>query len=67
MNISIKKLFHREPSLNKKITRFIVGYKDKSIPARKSVFKPEILIPCYNHGRYLSGLLNNVYEKKIAK
>ncbi len=65
MNISIKKLFHREPGLNEKLVRFILKYKDKPIPLRESVFKPEILIPCYNHGRYLPGLLNNVYEIKL--
>ena len=65
MNISIKKLFYREPSLNEKINQFIIKYKNKPIPLRESVFKPEILIPCYNHGRYLPGLVNNVYEKKL--
>ena len=44
-------------SLNQKLLRFIVENVGRTPPEREKTFRQEILIPCFNHGRFLPGLL----------
>lgn len=46
------------PSLNEKLVQFRAEYGSRPLPAREADFSPEILVPCYNHGRFLPGLLD---------
>lgn len=40
-------------NLNQKILAFIQQNSHRQLPKREELLSPEILIPCYNHGKYL--------------
>lgn len=46
--------------IKKNINIFIEKYKDKQFKEREVVFSPEILIPCYNHGKFLKDALSSL-------
>ncbi len=52
---------HRPPTiprtLNERMREFIDRNRHRAIPPRETSFRPEILIPCYNHAAYLARLL----------
>jgi GT2 family glycosyltransferase len=48
--------------INKNINAFIEKYQNTHIPEREASFSPEILIPCYNHGKFLMDALASVPE-----
>ncbi len=58
--IKLVKLKLRNQQINKRVNRFIEQNKDKPLPPRESDLKPEIVIPCYNHGQYLEAALKSV-------
>lgn len=60
-NTSIKK----NRDINKSINEFIANL-DKTIQPRETDFKPEILIPCYNQGRFLKDALSSINKRDIA-
>ncbi|WDF47291.1 glycosyltransferase family A protein [Chryseobacterium sp. KACC 21268] len=43
-------------TLNERVLNFIKSKENLPLPAREKDFLPEILIPCYNHGKYLEYL-----------
>lgn len=43
-------------TLNERVLNFIKSREDQPIPVREKNLSPEILIPCYNHGKYLPDL-----------
>ena len=47
-----------ERKINIKILSFIQSKKDVPLPEREKQFNKEIIIPCYNHGKYLKFILN---------
>lgn len=47
-------------NINKNINCFIEKYRDKQIQEREISFLPEILIPCYNHGKFLKDALSSL-------
>jgi cellulose synthase/poly-beta-1,6-N-acetylglucosamine synthase-like glycosyltransferase len=47
------------PSLNEKINAYINSNKNRQLPPREETFRPEIIVPCYKHGRFLEGLLKS--------
>lgn len=47
-----------EPSLNDKMLRFIEKNQHRKPPVRENFLRPEILIPCYNHGAFLRHLMD---------
>lgn len=47
-----------QPSLNDRLAAFIDRNSHRALPVREKTFQPEILIPCFNHGRYLPFLLD---------
>jgi glycosyltransferase involved in cell wall biosynthesis len=46
--------------INKNINNFINKNKDLKLPVRESDLKPEIIIPCYNHGKFIEYALQSV-------
>lgn len=44
-------------SLNEKILDYIHSNQTRTLPSRETTFRPEILVPCYNHAGYLARLL----------
>ena len=46
--------------IQKNIRDFIRKNEGRQVPAREVTFLPEILIPCYNHGRFLRTALSSV-------
>lgn len=47
-------------TLNDKIRAFIEEHQHRPLPPRESVLKPEILIPCFNHGRFLNNMIEPI-------
>jgi hypothetical protein len=47
----------QEPSLNEKVNAYIARNRDRKLPEREEKLMPEIVVPCYKHGRFLEGLL----------
>jgi GT2 family glycosyltransferase len=43
-------------TLNERVLNFIKSKENIPLPAREKDLSPEILIPCYNHGKYLEYL-----------
>lgn len=60
-NAALKK----DKDINKSINAFIAGL-DKTIQPRETEFKLEVLIPCYNQGRFLNDALASINQKDIA-
>jgi GT2 family glycosyltransferase len=64
----LKKQFKRSKSpselknsaINDNIIGFIRSNGSKALPAREEILKAEVLIPCFNQGRYLSDALRSV-------
>ena len=52
----------RNREINKRIRRFIETKSNAVMPPRETVFNIEVLIPCYNHGRYLETALASILE-----
>jgi len=50
----------KDINISNNIVDFIGKYSYKSIPKRETIFKPEILIPCYNHGIFLEEAVENI-------
>jgi len=46
--------------INKNINLFIKNNIKKSLSPRETNLKPEILIPCFNHGKYLKLAIKNI-------
>jgi len=55
IEIKIKNKF-----INSKINIFIDEKAGRSLPERETELKPEILIPCFNHGKYLKTALESI-------
>lgn len=53
----------KDQQINKNINHFIKNYQQTTIPTRETFFSPEILIPCYNHGKYLGDALKSISER----
>lgn len=47
-----------ELTLNEKIQLYIAGTQGRAIPLREVDLRPEILIPCFNHAKYLANMLS---------
>lgn len=45
-----------------RISKFRDSLKDKKLPNRETEILPEILIPCYNHGKYLPYLFETLKD-----
>lgn len=65
---SLKKIFKKkhepnlhqhtiELTLNEKMHRYILENQNRPLPERETDFRPEILIPCFNHAKYLAQLM----------
>ncbi|MCX6155032.1 MAG: glycosyltransferase family A protein [Candidatus Kapabacteria bacterium] len=50
----------KDSSINKKLIDFYHRHKDIPLPERESEFLPEVLIPCYNHGKFLESALKSI-------
>lgn len=47
-----------ELTLNEKMQRYIQNHRGLALPEREFEFRPEILIPCFNHAKYLARLMD---------
>jgi len=43
----------KDACIRESMREFIRSHSGKALPPRETEFRPEILIPCFNHGRYL--------------
>ena len=43
----------KDARIRESMREFLCGHSGKALPPREAEFRPEILIPCFNHGRYL--------------
>lgn len=48
--------------VNENIRQFLAGRAEAELPPREEDMRVEVLIPCYNHGRYLEDALRSVYS-----
>ena len=58
-------LVQRDTFRRPMLDRFIVEHQGMSLPERETTFRHEVLIPCYNHGRFLPGVLESLRDKKV--
>ncbi|MBP2626007.1 MAG: hypothetical protein H6Q68_718 [Firmicutes bacterium] len=56
---------HKNQCINQNIKEFVKNYNQNKLIPREDTFKPEIIIPCYNHGQYLQYTLKSL-PKDIA-
>lgn len=47
-------------TLNEKILAFVEQNRLRPLPKRESVLRPEILIPCFNHARFLRNMIEPI-------
>lgn len=72
---SLRKLFWRtvgkqpiappKVSLNQKLLAFIDRNRQREMPTRETTIHPEIVIPCFNHARYLTYSLEVLRDSNI--
>ena len=58
------KIFCKNNNINNHINRFIKEFKSEIVP-RENYLKPEVLIPCFNQGRYLKDALGSINRNDI--
>ena len=54
-----------EPSLNDKMLRYIEQNQHRQPGPREGVLRPEILIPCYNHGAFIGNLVDVLQDVNV--
>jgi glycosyltransferase involved in cell wall biosynthesis len=53
-----------QSGLHRKINAYIESNRNRTAPDRETDFLPEILIPCFNHAKYLPNMLKVLSESK---
>ena len=51
---------HKNQRINQNIREFVKMYAHNALIPREDTFKPEIIIPCYNHGQFLQYTLKSL-------
>ena len=46
--------------LNRNVHDFLRSYAGGALPPRESIIAPEVVIPCFNHGRFLESALESI-------
>jgi len=49
----------KDGNIDKHMRRFIEEYSSRSLPEREREFRPEVLIPCFNHGAFVRAALSS--------
>lgn len=50
----------KDSKIKSNLYQFHKTYENRPIPVRETELKPEIIIPCFNHGRYLAEALSSI-------
>lgn len=61
-----KLLFTRiNKTINQRIRKFIAENRNNPLPEREQKLKPEIIIPCFNHGVFIEAAIKSVHETNL--
>ncbi len=55
-------IWKKNRKINANIRNFVAEYNDKAHPVREETLLPEVLIPCFNQGRYVEAALESIPE-----